>query len=47
MFISGAVIPFDLVSKGDFGPIIRVSEEIMMVWMLLYYMYKKKIFLKV
>jgi len=32
---------------GDFGPIIRVSGRIMMVWMLLYYMYKKKIFLKV
>ncbi len=32
---------------GDFGPIIRVSGRIIMVWMLLYYMYKKKIFLRV
>ncbi len=32
---------------GDFGQIINISGTIMMVWLLLYYMYKKGIFLRV
>lgn len=32
---------------GDFGLIISISGSIMLVWLLLYYMYKKNIFLKV
>jgi predicted acyltransferase len=32
---------------GDFGRIVSVAGSIMLVWMLLYYMYKKNIFLRV
>jgi predicted acyltransferase len=32
---------------GDFGEIIHVFGSIMLVWLLLYYMYKKNIFLRV
>lgn len=32
---------------GDFGLIVRGSGRIVMVWMLLYYMYKKNIFIRV
>ncbi len=32
---------------GDFGQVVSVSGSILIVWMLLYYMYKKNIFLRV
>jgi hypothetical protein len=32
---------------GDISEIIMVAGEIMLVWLILYYMYKKKIFLRV
>ncbi len=35
------------VLMSDFGPVVSVLGEIMLVWALLYYMFKKEIFLKV
>jgi predicted acyltransferase len=32
---------------GDFGPLLMISGRIMMVWLLLYYMYKRDILLRV